>query len=752
MRALIKTRAWLAALTQGSVALVACVGLWACTTTTTPPAAAASSADTAGPDGAGPDPTDGSAAGGDGESTAGVSQADTDSAVATDAAGAPTSDATDLPAPATNGWAIQVASAVWHSCAVSKDHRVACWGSNDRGQLGDGTTESHLTPQFVSGPTNVVTVQVSNLASCAATATGTLWCWGTWMPSNYGSLTALTPFAVNIPKDTTTVVVTGSHVRTVGAGGQSGWVTFGQGNPVSGIYSPGGTLKAMGCNTWTACATIDVNGFAACEVPGAVAVADVVALADTTALTAGGDVYDLSQAKPKLVAKVKPPKLPVQLATYGLVDADGQLTVWQEAPGMVSGDDFAQLSEPVTVTVLPKLASLAASRPCAVDVAGGVWCWGDNDGGRTGDGFSGSSKVPVAVQGIQKAKQIAVATDRVCAVEAVGGVKCWGVLAYGDHEPVPGYGHRRQVATLVPGFAATTLAVGLGGESALFAVDASGLVTGLGFDYYLEKAGWGPSPGPSPIAQLGSCLGLGMARSVGGGCTIGQDHLLRCWGSIGGGIAAIGGQSYVAQGAWPPLLAPGFGPVVKVAVGQHVACALRQNGTVRCVADKVNPLALPCDVTTCTYEAQDLPAVATVADVAVDDQDVVVATAGGQVLVRHTVGWTAGKVDPVPLPEAATAVATTINGQRCALGVSGKVYCWRMNFADEPGKESGFYESAPVAMAGLSDAIAIAADYDTLCALRAGGQVMCWGAGAAGILGNGHGWRTVPWLVAAPPP
>ena len=33
-----------------------------------------------------------------------------------------------------------------HSCIVDSDHRVQCWGQNEYGQLGDGTTSDRTSP------------------------------------------------------------------------------------------------------------------------------------------------------------------------------------------------------------------------------------------------------------------------------------------------------------------------------------------------------------------------------------------------------------------------------------------------------------------------------------------------------------------------------------------------------------------------------------------------------------------------------
>ncbi|MCW1933121.1 hypothetical protein OKW52_12860 [Pararhodobacter zhoushanensis] len=65
-----------------------------------------------------------------------------------------------------------------HSCAVA-DGAVWCWGWNIHGQLGDGTTTDSAVPVAVQGLTGeVVALTLGDLFSCALMADGTANCWG----------------------------------------------------------------------------------------------------------------------------------------------------------------------------------------------------------------------------------------------------------------------------------------------------------------------------------------------------------------------------------------------------------------------------------------------------------------------------------------------------------------------------------------------------------------------------------------------
>ena len=71
-----------------------------------------------------------------------------------------------------------ITSGVNHVCALTLDHNALCWGSNQFGQLGDGTTTNRVAPTLVGGGLSFQAIAGGDPWTCGLTTDGKAACWG----------------------------------------------------------------------------------------------------------------------------------------------------------------------------------------------------------------------------------------------------------------------------------------------------------------------------------------------------------------------------------------------------------------------------------------------------------------------------------------------------------------------------------------------------------------------------------------------
>jgi alpha-tubulin suppressor-like RCC1 family protein len=263
-------------------------------------------------------------------------------------------------------------ASVAFACGLLADTTVSCWGNNDYGQLGDGTTVSRGTPAPVKGLSGVTQIALGLRYSCALLGDGSVSCWGNganppspsdWTPSPVAGLSGVTQLAL-------------------------GWLAF--------CALSNGTVSCWGNNEFGQLGDGTTTSRAApAPVPGLTGVVSIAA--------GGGHACAI---------------------TATATECWGHGTSGQLGNGAAVDDHTPSL-----VTGLTNALAIRAGyvHTCALLTGNTMSCWGANGSGQLGQGNQTSLLVPTAVPGLSGVEDIYAGFFHSCALLSPSGtVSCWG--------------------------------------------------------------------------------------------------------------------------------------------------------------------------------------------------------------------------------------------------------------------------------------------------------------------------------------
>lgn len=328
-----------------------------------------------------------------------------------------------------------LALGTWHSCALVDDGHVWCWGSNLHGQLGNPELDrvSHLPPNRVAGLEGVSAIEATQDTTCALAA-GDVYCWGKndlgqLGTGTSGETTGLRRVALPTnalvrrlsgTSDTFCAIVEVEERHTVYCWGRklNGQLWNGRQYDATpqaiGGFSDAPRLGAIATGTYMGCAVTE-NGM------------EVRCWGGNAVTSIGNGDYGTSHvAQPVSAADLATPVTSISHRTFPCTTAGSTLQCWGNLQEFEPG-------QPVSVpTTIPQVDGSVLSQAqgwkhqCFLRASGAVDCRGYNIHYELGPPLSDTLNPGPVVIIEQGAVHLAAGWHHNCVIVDDGGVACWG--------------------------------------------------------------------------------------------------------------------------------------------------------------------------------------------------------------------------------------------------------------------------------------------------------------------------------------
>jgi len=639
------------------------------------------------------------------------------------------------------GAAATVALGQWHSCALTTGGGVVCWGENNYGQVGDGTTTPRSSPTAVSGlASGVAAIAAGQNHTCALTTGGGVLCWGNNSYGQVGEPTAVSGLASGVAA----IAAGGAHTCALTTGGAvacwgfNGFGQLGDGTTTNrptptAVSGLGSGVTAIAAGLDHTCALTAV-GAAVCW--------------GLNSLSQLGDGTTTNRATPTAVSGLGSGVTAIAAGAQHAcaLKAGGGAMCWGYNIGGQLGDGTGiRRKTPTQVSGLTSgVAAIAAGyfHTCALTIGGGVLCWGSNGAGVLGDGTTTGRFTPTAVSGLSSGvAALAAGDDHNCAVTTDGSIVCWG---WNSHAQLgDGTATNRPTPTAVSGLASGVAAIAASGDHTC-ALTTGGGVLCWGNNTY---GGLGDGTGatrPTPTAVIGLASGVAaIAAGVDHTCALTTGGGVLCWGENNDG--QVGDGTTTNRSAPVVVSGLGSGVTAVTARGYHT-CAVTAAGGAVCWGQ--NNYGQVGDGTTTNRPT---PTAVSglgsgVAAVTVGVYHTCALTTGGAVLCWGFNaygglgdGTTTDRSTPTAVSGLGSGVAAIMAGfsYTCALTTGGGVLCWGVNSVGQLGDGTRANRLTPTAVKGLGSGVAAISAFFHTCAVKTNGSVLCWGFNSVGQLGDG---------------